>query len=188
MTAESLTVKGRASCRPMRGRARRPPLLTIRREDKNEPMSLEAALALAASSDSPFLVNRQSGRAALAAPASSLTLDDGSVEERVRLIRPLSRDASCQRETREEPLERGIRRGRIYRRLAERAFRDPADAVERNAPRDRPVASRLEASAARHGKVYRLQTDEGEQIVGRSDFGGPIAGLRPPSISTAARR
>jgi hypothetical protein len=32
-------------------------LLTIRREDKNEPMSLEAALALAKSSNSPFIVD-----------------------------------------------------------------------------------------------------------------------------------
>ena len=68
-------------------------LLTIRREDKNEPLGLEEALALAKSSNSPFLVNTSSDRAALGAPASSLTLDDGSVEERVRLIRPLSRDA-----------------------------------------------------------------------------------------------
>ena len=66
--------------------------LTIRREDKNEPMSLESVLALAKSSGSPFLVNTSSGRAALQVPASSLTNEDGSIEERVRLIRPLSRD------------------------------------------------------------------------------------------------
>jgi hypothetical protein len=44
-------------------------LLTIRREDKNEPMSLEAVLALAKSSGSAFLVNTSSHRAALQAPA-----------------------------------------------------------------------------------------------------------------------
>jgi hypothetical protein len=65
-------------------------LLTIRREDRNEPTSLESALALAKSSNSPFIVNTSSGRAALQVPASSLTHEDGSVEERVRLI-PIQR-------------------------------------------------------------------------------------------------
>ncbi len=93
VTAESLTVTGSAVLQTHARTGAATSLLTIKREDKNEPMPLEDVLHLAKTSKSPFLVNRQSGRAALAAPASSLTLDDGSVEERVRLIRPMSRDA-----------------------------------------------------------------------------------------------
>ena len=69
-------------------------LLTVRREDKNEPLSLQDALALAKAPNMSLAVNPQSGRAALLAPASSLTLEDGRVEERIRLIRPMSRDTT----------------------------------------------------------------------------------------------
>ena len=93
LIAESLAVTERRILQTHERTGAATSLLTIRREDKNEPLDLEAALSLARSSKSPFLVNTSSNRAALAAPASSLTLDDGSVEERLRLIRPLSRDA-----------------------------------------------------------------------------------------------
>ena len=36
-----------------------------------------------------LLVNARSGRAALEVPAPSLMLDDGSIERRVRLLRPM---------------------------------------------------------------------------------------------------
>ncbi|MGO9473576.1 MAG: strawberry notch-like NTP hydrolase domain-containing protein, partial [Rhodomicrobium sp.] len=93
LIAESLSVTERRILHTHERTGATTSLLTIRREDKNEPLGLEAALSLAKSSNSPFLANTQSGRAALGAPASGLTLDDGTVEERVRLIRPLSRDA-----------------------------------------------------------------------------------------------
>ena len=40
-----------------------------------------------------LLVNIQSGRAAVQVPAPSLMLDDGTVERRVRLLRPMERPA-----------------------------------------------------------------------------------------------
>ena len=93
LIAESLLVTERRVLHTHERTGATTSLLTIRREDKNEPMSLEAVLAVAKSSGSSFLVNASSHRAALQIPTSSLTLDDGRVEERVRLIRPLSRDA-----------------------------------------------------------------------------------------------
>jgi hypothetical protein len=45
----------------------------------------------AANPQARLLVNTKSGRAALALPAPSLTLEDGNVECRVRLIRPMER-------------------------------------------------------------------------------------------------
>src|SRR5262249_2008436 len=93
LIAENLIVRERSVLHTHERTGATTMLLTIRREDKNEPLGLDAALALARSSNAPFLVNTSSNPAALGAPASSLTLDDGSVEERLRLIRPLSRDA-----------------------------------------------------------------------------------------------
>ena len=73
LIAESLVVTDRRVLHTHERTGAVTSLLTIRREDKNEPTSLEAVLALAKSSGSPFLVNTSSGRAALQVPASSLT-------------------------------------------------------------------------------------------------------------------
>ena len=65
LIAESLAVTDRRILHTHERTGAATSLLTIRREDKNEPMSLEAVLALAKSSKSPFIVNTSSGRAAL---------------------------------------------------------------------------------------------------------------------------
>jgi hypothetical protein len=71
LIAESLTVTERRILHTHERTGAATSLLTIRREDKNEPTSLEAVLALAKSSGSPFLVNASSGRAASASATSS---------------------------------------------------------------------------------------------------------------------
>ncbi|HTV28539.1 MAG TPA: hypothetical protein VMF32_12215, partial [Xanthobacteraceae bacterium] len=53
-----------------------------------------------------LLLNARSNRAAVQVPASSLMLDDGSIERRVRLVRPMERtpiglDALAQTEWRD---------------------------------------------------------------------------------------
>ena len=68
LIAESLSVTERRVLHTHERTGATTSLLTIRREDKNEPMSLEAVLALAKSSGSPFLVNTSSHRAALQIP------------------------------------------------------------------------------------------------------------------------
>ena len=55
--------------------------------------TLADALALAGDPRARLLVNAQSGRAAVQVPAPSLMLDDGEVERRVRLLRPMEREA-----------------------------------------------------------------------------------------------
>src|SRR3546814_1227284 len=64
-------------------------LLTIQRQDRNRPMSAEEALQI---QGGKLLVNERSGRASVKTSAPTLMHDDGSVERRVRLIRPLQRD------------------------------------------------------------------------------------------------
>ncbi|MFX8660856.1 hypothetical protein ABTM16_19510, partial [Acinetobacter baumannii] len=55
----------------------------------NRPVTLEDALAWVSDRHARLLVNDRSGRAAVQIPASSLMLDDGEIERRVRLIRPM---------------------------------------------------------------------------------------------------
>ena len=148
LIAESLTVTDRRVLHTHERTGATTMLLTIRREDKNEPLGLEAVLSLAQSSNSPFLINTSSNRAALGAPASSLTLEDGSVEERVRLIRPLSRDAVSKARLADSHWQIATR-GRVRASLAKRARRNSADAFERDPSRHRPAAAGLETSAAR---------------------------------------
>ena len=66
-------------------------MFTIARRDRNEPLSLADALEQAAKRGGRLLLNAKSHRAAVQVPAPSLMLDDGTVERRVRLVRPLER-------------------------------------------------------------------------------------------------
>ena len=191
LIAESLTVTGRHVLHIHERTGAATTLLTIRREDKNEPTSLDAVLALAKSSGSPFLVNASSNRAALAAPASSMTLEDGSVEERLRLVRPLSRDA--------------VSKARIaashWQHTDEAAFTAAWLKELNEIPPTRsseihlvtglllPVWKHLPRAAS---KVYRLETDDGERIIGRLIATADVPNLRTafnldagPSLSPA---
>jgi predicted RNA methylase len=62
------------------------------RRDRNRPLPLEEALAMARGTGGRLLINTQSGRAAVQVPAASLMRDDGRVEARTRLIRPMGRE------------------------------------------------------------------------------------------------
>jgi len=64
-------------------------LLTITERRRNRPVTLDEALDHLADPRAALLVNERSGRAAVQIPAPSLMLDDGEIERRVRLIRPM---------------------------------------------------------------------------------------------------
>ena len=91
LTAESLTVTDRRTIYTHPGTGAETRLLTIARRERNKPVTLADALACLADARALALVNTQSGRAAVQVPAPSLMLDDGEVERRVRLIRPMER-------------------------------------------------------------------------------------------------
>jgi hypothetical protein len=63
-------------------------LLTIAEKWRNTPTSLADALDWLDDPKARPLVNSRSGRAAVQVPATSLMLDDGTIEPRLRLIRP----------------------------------------------------------------------------------------------------
>ena len=165
LTAESLTVTNRAMLKA-RADGCETSLLTIRREDKNEPLGLRRGSGACQNVNSPFLVNTQSGRAALAAPASSLTLEDGSIEERVRLIRPLSRDAVSKARLATSHWQVAAEAEFVGAWLKELAEIPPTRSSEIHLVTGLllPVWKHLPRAAS---KVYRLQTDDGERIVGR---------------------
>jgi predicted RNA methylase len=91
--AESLVVTDRRTLytHPQSGAETR--LFTITRRDRNRPFTLAEALERARDRHAKLLVNSQSGRAAVQVPAPSLMHDDGTVERRVRLLRPMERPA-----------------------------------------------------------------------------------------------
>src|SRR3546814_15044718 len=74
-------------------------LLTITQRERNRPVTLDEALDHASDPRALLLVNGQSGRAAVQIPTPSLMLDDGEVERRVRLIRPLELGRASGRES-----------------------------------------------------------------------------------------
>lgn len=89
--AESLTIADRITIATHAGTGASTSLLTIHRKDKLAPLALNDVLLQAKRDHGVFLVNSKSGRAALQVQAPSLTLDDGTLEQRVRLVRPLDR-------------------------------------------------------------------------------------------------
>ncbi len=166
LIAESLTVAGRAVLHTHERTGATTSLLTIRREDKNEPTGLEEVVSLAKTSGSPFLANTQSQRAALQAPASSLTLEDGTIEERIRLIRPLSRDAVSKVRLAASHWQVATKEEFSYLWLKELQEMPPTRSSEIHLVTGLllPVWKHLPRTAS---KVYRLQTDDGERIIGR---------------------
>jgi len=89
LTAESFVVTDRKTIytHPATGAQTR--LLTITERRRNRPMTLTDALAHVEDDHGRLLVNAKSGRAAVQVAAPSLMLDDGEIERRVRLIRPM---------------------------------------------------------------------------------------------------
>ena len=99
IAADSLAVAERETVFVHEGSGAETEIVEIARKDRLEPLGADAALALHAqtSGDPPLLiVNGQSKRAALVMAAPSRTFDDGSVQARVRLVRPAARETMAQ--------------------------------------------------------------------------------------------
>ncbi|MFL0670697.1 MAG: strawberry notch-like NTP hydrolase domain-containing protein [Erythrobacter sp.] len=166
LTADSFTATGSEPIyvHPATGAETR--LLTIAMQERNQPVSLERALELRREPGARLLVNTRSKRAAVQLPARSLMLDDGEVERRVRLIRPMERlnfALTHLPETHwEEVGERTF--GAVWQ--DEVAHVDEFTASELHIVTGLllPIWKQLPEESTR---VYRLQTDDGTRIVGR---------------------
>ncbi|WP_437441252.1 strawberry notch-like NTP hydrolase domain-containing protein [Sphingomonas morindae] len=166
LTAESFTVTDRATIYTHPGTGAETRLLTIAERRRNRPMLLDDALALGDDGRTRLLVNERSGRAAVQVAAPSLMLDDGEIERRVRLMRPMETYAlpiTALAESHWREVDRAAFAAAWKAELAEvPAFAEYTLHIV--AGLLLPVWKRLPNESTR---VYRLQTDDGERIIGR---------------------
>jgi hypothetical protein len=158
-------------------------LLSIERRDRNQPRAA-AEILRGRSRDAVLLVNSRSGRAAMQIGSRSLLLDDGRVEARVRLIRPMEAPT----------LPRDAMADTHWERADEATFNAAWDAEVALVPEFDPsqmhivtglllpIWKRLPKESTR---VYRLRTDDGEQVVGRRVSPAWVASIvetEPPTL------
>jgi len=141
-------------------------LLTITERRRNRPVTLDEALDRLSDSCAALLINERSSRAAVQVPAPSLMLDDGEIERRVRLIRPMEHNSlplKMMAESHWAEADRECFATAWQSELAEvPEFTETTIHVV--AGLLLPIWKRLPNESTR---VYRLQTDAGERIIGR---------------------
>lgn len=167
ITAESIVVTDRRTVytHPVSGAQSH--VVTVARKDRIRPLGLADALAIArAEPQSVLLVNTRSSRAAIQLPTASLMLDDGTVEHRVRLLRPtdeLRFGLDVLAETHWQPTER-----ELFCEL----WRAELAAVPEFTTSTFHIVTGLLLPIWRRlpdhdCQVYRIQTDARERIIGR---------------------
>lgn len=166
LTADSFTVTGSEPIyvHPATGAETR--LLTISMKERNQPVSLERALELRREPGARLLVNARSRRAAVQLPARSVMLDDGEVERRIRLIRPMERLNFALTHLPETHWEE------VDERTFGVVWQDEVAHVDEFTTSELhivtglllPIWKQLPEESTR---VYRLQTNDGTRIVGR---------------------
>ena len=138
----------------------------VLRKDRNRPLPLVEALGLARGAGARLLINEQSHRAAVQVPASSLMHDDGTIQARTRLIRPMARETiSVERFNHSH-----------WRKATTEEFAPVWEAECAQVPEFSdsafhiitglllPIWDRLPAQNMR---VYRFETEAGERVIGR---------------------
>jgi hypothetical protein len=138
----------------------------VLRKDRNRPLPLAEALEAARAPGGRLLINEQSHRAAVQVPAASLMHDDGRVEPRTRLLRPMARETIS--------LEHFAHSH--WREAAQPEFAPLWEAECARVPEFSesgfhiitglllPIWDQLPAENMR---VYRFETDDGERVIGR---------------------
>jgi hypothetical protein len=166
LRAESFTVCARDTIYTHPGTSAETRLLTITQRDRNRPVTLNEALERLSDPRALLLVNAQSGRAAVQVPARSVMLDDGEVERRVRLIRPMEHTAMPLAAMPQTHWREASRAAFVTAWNAEMVEVPPFTDSEIHivAGLLLPIWKRLPDESTR---VYRLQTDAGERIIGR---------------------
>ncbi len=166
LRAESFVVTDRRAIYVHPTTAAETRLLTITQRERNRPVSLDDALGQLSDHRAALLINERSGRAAVQIPAPSFMLDDGDIESRVRLIRPMEQHSVPLKMMAESHWSAADRERFSTAWLAELAeipeFSESTIHVVGGLLL--PIWKRLPNESTR---VYRLQTDAGERIIGR---------------------
>ena len=180
--ADSLTLESREAVFVHAASGAVTELCAIRRRDRLNPLTADGALrirdeTLAAGRGARLMANPRSGRAALVLPAPARMLDDGGVEDRVRLVRPAGRDTMAG-----EALAASN-----WHEAAPGDWRARWEAELKTLPTHAesrlwlvsglllPLWDRLPAESVR---VRTLATDAGERLIGRTLGAGQARALR----------
>ena len=180
--ADSIAIAGRETLYEHPGTGAVTELVEIVRRDRLEPLDADTALGIGAREPGPdakprLAVNARSKRAAVLLPAPSRMFDDGEVQERVRLLRPATR----------ETMARAELDASNWRRADEARWRMLWEHEIAELPTHResrfwlaaglllPVWDRLPAENMR---VRRLATDTGEALIGRVLDAEQVAAVR----------
>jgi hypothetical protein len=191
LRAESFVVRDRRAIYTHPATGAETKLLTVARRERNAPMMLADARSFARERGGQFAINARSGRAAILAKGRSVMRDDGEIEKRVRLVRPMDETSHTMTALAES----------AWSETDEASFAEAWEAELKDVPLFRettihivsglilPIWKRLPAESAR---VYRLQTDDGERVIGRRvsaawavAAGAPAAQLTPAEAMTA---
>ncbi|UWU76199.1 strawberry notch family protein [Bradyrhizobium huanghuaihaiense] len=166
LRAESFVVTDRRTIYVHPGTGAETRLLTITQRQRNHPVNLDDALDRLSDRRAVLLINERSGRAAVQVPTASVMLDDGEIERRVCLIRPMEQHRVSLTMMAESHWGDADRERFAAAWLAELAevpeFTESTIHVV--AGLLLPIWKRLPNESTR---VYRLQTDAGERIIGR---------------------
>jgi len=183
LQAESFIVTDRRTIHVHPGTGAEARLLTITQRQRNRPVMLAEALGHLDDPRARLLINERSGRAAVQIPTTSIMLDDGEIEGRVRLIRPM--------EAHNVPIKMMDDTHWIEANRAGFTVAWDAEVAEVPEYADStihvvsglllPIWKRLPNESTR---VYRLQTDDGERIVGRRVSPAWVAGALATGTST----
>ncbi|MEY9594395.1 putative RNA methylase [Bradyrhizobium yuanmingense] len=165
LRAESFVVTDRRTIyvHPRTGAETR--LLTIVQRERNHPVGLDDALAHL-SNHAVLLINERSGRAAVQIPAPSIMLDNGEIERRIRLIRPMEQHQVPLNMMAESHWVEADRERFAAAWLAELAEvpKFTESTIHVAAGLLLPIWKRLPNESTR---VYRLQNDAGGRVIGR---------------------
>jgi predicted RNA methylase len=182
--AERLRIVNRTRVASHAGTGAETQLYAVERQDRNHPLTLDEALALAAESGGLLLANAQSHRAAVQVRAPNLTLEDGSVERRVRLVRPMERH-TLPLAALDDSHWKIVDREDFARLWAEELAHVPEFTTTRFhivTGLLLPIWKRLPEDNPR---VYRFRTEDGERVIGRvvpPEHLGAL-GVEAPSLS-----
>ncbi len=177
ITADSMTVSERRLIytHPVTGAQSH--LLTIERRDRNAPMDIEEVQRLVQQDPrAKLMINGKSGRPAVMVPTRSIMLDDGSIQPRVSLIRPMDELRFEIRQLEETNWEEIDEQAFVHSWNAEVAAVPDfsRSAMHIVSGLLLPIWKLLPQDFCR---VRRLQTDDGERIVGRVIAPDRLAGL-----------
>ena len=178
LRADSLTAAGSETLYTHPDTCAETALVEILRRDRLVPTTADAALDMSRKAGAPALVvNARSGRAAALLPAPSMMFDDGGVQERVRLLRPAAREGMARAEL----------DASNWREAEESEWRALWEDEVAGLPTHTesrfwlvtglllPVWDRL---GAENMRVRRLDTDDGEAMIGRALDAGGVRAVR----------